>query len=251
MRLGLGLSICTPSAASAATGTSPADMSPTGLWGYPGNIFTAVPWANAGSAIGTMVDGGSPTVGAVFNGHNSADFNGSSQYLEGLADGGGSFQHWDNFVTRAAGFICAVFAVDTLPAASAHTYTDPEIVTDNGGNIGLWMNSSGIGMRVYDDATFKSTTAVPLSTTAKHCVMGWWDGSFLYCELDGVAATPLACGSLTTSYNVIKVRVGGDPTTAGVYMDGRIAMLMLKNSVPTLTQRASLRLWCQLNLAAP
>ncbi len=249
MRLGLGLSISNTYGPSAAPVLNPATLALTSYFiDYAGTSWPGT--ASAGtSGSHSLDDGGGavtpPAVGANFGTHPSASFTGAGESLR-LAGG----LHYSDLFTRTAYFGQIIFAAVSADAPTAHPYSDTMLLADGGGNFYVSFTTSGVAFGHYDDASFKTTTPLACSITAKHCLQYWYDGVNLNLSLDGGAAQTAAASSLTSSYNVIVPRVGLN-LDSSKSLNGRIAQVLTMASVPSSTVRANLYAAAQAGFGVP
>ncbi len=175
--------------------------------------YASVPWAgetSAGdSALYTLtapVD--APTVGATSGGFAAADFDGIDQGLKpGTA--GPSYINWDAIASAGAYYGFAVINLRSAAAAAGNIFDNPQLVSDNGGNMGVALSTSGVAAYHTDVVTAKVTGWAPLSTGSYHLVEWWFDGAFLHIAVDGAEGTPVA--TTTASFlGAVTVNIGRD-----------------------------------------
>jgi hypothetical protein len=202
----------------------PATTAPTGYW----IDFASAPWTgttSSGSSGGrTLVLGDAPTVGAAFGVHDSADFDGTNDYLVG----GGGLVLPDLF-TRPAYTYEFILEADAASAPSANPYDEPILFGENGGNMYLSFTSAGVRAGHYDDVGFKVTTPVACSTGAKHCVQVKYDGTDIMCRVDGGSWSTVAAANVTVSYSSLIPRIGANYNATAKF-NGRIARVMTWNT---------------------
>jgi hypothetical protein len=237
MSLGIGLGLWPGSRAASAALLDPATLALTAYFDAIEGAYVSPTWpgiASAGSSgTRTLIAGVAPPAAS-----GAPDFGGAGHYLIP----GGALK-WDSFTTRTAYFGQLVFTADTLAAAAAQPYNDKQLLADNGGNIYVAVNNSGLHFGHYDDASFKSTRTtgyIPISTGTKYVAQFWYDGTNLNVRTNTVT-TPiqLAASSFTSAYNLITPRMGGNHDLS-IWFDGRIHQWIQMASVPNAATRTSL-----------
>lgn len=212
----------------------PADLTLTGFWNdFDGGTWEGV--ASAGASSGkNFVAGSAPAVGANFGSHASADFNGTTHYL--VATG----HTVATFLSQTSYFIQILFEADAAAAPHANPYAEPLLFGDDGGNVYVSFTSAGVRAGHYDNASFKVTTPIPCTTGQKHCVQVWYDGSKIWCRLDGGAPESVTAGNIWSAGMAGVPRTGTNFNTS-TFFNGRIAQILTSQIVHNNIKRISLR----------
>lgn len=233
MNLGIGLMIA-PFSFIQSGAFNPATLSLTGWWrtDYGGSPWTGT--ASAGSSGGRTLEEPTnpPTTGSTINGLTPANFDGTNDRLEELD------LFLSSYVSASAWWVGLLVNVDTVAGAAANAYDDEAFVSDDNGGWLLAVNSSGVRAINYDGA-YKTTPHAALSTGAWAWVEAWLSAGTLSVSVNGGTAQTVASGNLTTpGTRVPRVGQNWDGTK---FYDGRIAELMIAQSVPSSGDRASIR----------
>jgi hypothetical protein len=159
--------------------------------------YAGAPWAGT-SSVGpsgarSWVTGVAPSVGTALNGNASADFNGSTQYLQ-LS--GGLLQ--SDLVSSTAYRISFLIEFDTINAPAGLIYNNDTILGDGGafGNFGVVFNTAGIHIFHFDGGYKVASGPSAPSTATKYAVDIVYDGTNITVSMNGVAGTPVAAGTL-------------------------------------------------------
>jgi hypothetical protein len=199
--------------------------------------FVDAPWvgetsAGTSSAFSWGTGGNTPGTFAI-NGLNAADFDGTNDRLfndvKSLAD----------VLTASTWWLGALVRLDTVIAAVESNWYDNDepIIADSQGGWGLGVSDAGIRAASYD-GSFKTTPWVEFDPGAWGWVEAWLTGGTLSCSLNGGTAQTVACGNssiLASSFP----RLGANYNAAKFY-DGKIADLMISQTVPDAEERACL-----------
>jgi hypothetical protein len=200
--------------------------------------FAGAPWNGTASASTSgsfnLVVGDAPSVGANFGTHPSADFDGTADCLHGSGTLGDA-------IDDAAFYVAAVASVDTYTAASGGAeYNEDAIFTDSSGALGLNVTSSGALLYMYGETSGKVVTSYVTLPSAgtKFFIEGWYDGTNIYVAVNGtasagVAVEPMAAASLASTPYVAK------NYDASAFLDGKIALLIARKTVPDAPTRAA------------
>jgi hypothetical protein len=169
-----------------AAAFDPATLALTG-W-YRGTW--AVPWPGTASTgtSGTKTlqsNGHDPVAGTTLNGHQAADFAGSHMLVD-------SVNLMPTYISTSAYRIHMLIYV-TATGAPGGIFSDPGLITENGGSWGVTINNTGI--QVYHAASQVAASAGALATGAWHDVDILFDGAHVTITVDGVAGTPGATTS--------------------------------------------------------
>lgn len=163
------------------------DPSSLGLSGWWRASYSGVPWSPSNSA-GTSGSNGTlgasvvaPTTGSAVNGFTPAVFNGSTQAFAPNTAGS------TDLITASALTAVVLFNASSLAAQAANFYDDAALATDNGGNWGLMVNSSGVRAGVFDSSTHQ-TTAISVGTGAWHMAAMRFTGGTIKCRVDSTDA---------------------------------------------------------------
>jgi hypothetical protein len=233
MVLGLGLSLHAIGGGQSVF--NPATLTLTGWWrtNYAGSPWTGI--ASAGASGGRTLEEPTnpPTTGSTINSLTPANFDGTNDRLEELD------LFLSSYVSASAWWVGMLVNVDTVAAAAANAYDDEALVSDDNGGWLVAVNSSGVRAINYDGA-FKTTGHAALSTGAWAWVEAWLSAGVLSVSVNGgTAATVGSVGNLTSpGTRVPRVGQNWDGTK---FYDGRIAELMIAQSVPSSGDRASIR----------
>lgn len=173
MRLGLGLSVCTPTRA-----FDPSMLPMTALWrDYAGAPWTSL--ASAGSSGGrTLTDAAPPTTGAL-NGHGTADFGTTKK----LATASPSLV--SSYLSAAA---WSIYALVNPTAALTGT-----IIYDNTGYWDLGFSSGAAAVEVFNGSTYTKVSSAALSVGAWALVQARYDGTNLSIRANGGSWVSTAC----------------------------------------------------------
>lgn len=218
MGLGLGLGFGGGSAGAAVL--NPATLA---LTGWVRASYGGAPWAGTASAgssgAKSMVTAGAdPSVGTAINGLTPAAFNGTTQYLRDIAD------ICSDFISTTAYRVVALIEPGSLAADSGVPYNDAGIFVETGGNWGVFVNSTNVGVYHYDGAYKVATKAV---VAGKQLVDVRFDGSTLTVAVNGVDGTPVAAGTLGAIATDLRL---GTNYAASVKYPGTIAEIFTAQS---------------------
>ncbi len=200
--------------------------------------FSAAPWAETASSGASLWMGPATALGSspgtfTVNGHDAADFDGSSTSLKTTAPVQVLF-------TPTAGGIFCLLNMDTQEAPSAHVYSDPSIIQQNSAGTGITANTSGISAFAYSGGYQVVTKA--MGTGSWHLVMMRWDGANLGLTMDSDPedTTPIGVIDFTNDDKLnIGYRFGGAPL-----FDGKIAELMTFSHTPSPADFVQFKSYC-------
>lgn len=214
--------------------------------------YAGAPWvgtASAGtSAAQDFVAGGGAAVGANFGSHPSADFNGSTAYLQGTGDTLGTY------FTGSAYGLDIIFEADTAaaPTGAGTEYTDVALFGDaTNGEFYVTYTTAGVRVGLYDGAAYQNTTPIAHATATKGNAQIYYDGTSVYCRVNGSAFQSVVVGNLRAAALSGNVGVIGATYLAGGKFDGRIARVMAFAYAPTLAQFNSLYADAQSSYSVP
>lgn len=207
---------------------SPAQDAETGWWRSFANPTTSTASVGSSGTGGNLAPGVAPTFGTL-NGHADAIFDGSTQYLQAASAP-------SILLGTGAGFIEALISVTSAPAASGLPYTDPQIFSDNGPNVGTCFNSSGFSAYAFDGAYKTTPTPIPLSA-GRHHVQMWWDGTNLNARVDSGAPQTVACGAIAGFGSAMFLA----KSFGAVFSNIVVEEVLTGSSASTLTQRNNRR----------
>ncbi len=174
--------------------------------------YAGSPWVgetSAGdSALYTLTGPiNAPDVGAASGGFDAADFDGVD---EGLKPGtaGPSYINWDAIASASAYYGFAVVKLRAAAAPAGNIYDNPQLVSDNGGNIGVALSTSGVAAYHYDGG-IKATGWAALTLNVYHLVEWWFDGTDLHIAVDGIEGTSVATTN-AASLGAVNINIGRD-----------------------------------------
>lgn len=165
----------------------------------------------SGNSSQDLLDSASrPPIGQALNGHNSADFDGSSQYL---TSNGNVLAYFSTTAYSAA----VLFNADTAATAAVNVYDDPAILTDTGPTWSMNFSDAGFGAAHY--ASGWHTHRVSCSTGTYHLGQVKFDGSSVKMRIDDRDWVSFSAGALETS-SAYTLRAARNYNN--VYFDGRV-----------------------------
>lgn len=186
--------------------------------------YSTSPWAGTASAgtsgsynLAALV--GTPDVGAALNGFDSAAFVSANSDCMGAKDGTPANIHWNDVISTTGYYGFALVQIDAALAAPAtHIYDNPQLIADNGGNLGVAFSTSGVAA-YHTDGSIKATGWQALSISTPHFVEWWYDGANIHIAVDGVEGTPSSSTTTVDSIGAITVRVGVDQSGGLAFTD--------------------------------
>ena len=206
-------------------GIDPATLSLTGFW----QDFASAPWsglASAGASLNrTLVVGATPdapSVGPNFGVHPSAQFNGTSEYLDSAITA-------DNYFSESAYTIEVVCEFSALGAAN-QIYEEPLLF---GCNTSLYIAASTSGIRVghFNQSTGAFTTgylALPPVGT-KLCVQAKFEAGKLKIRVNGGSWEETDADDCDViDARTLRTGANYDPSTK--FFNGRIARIFTANT---------------------
>lgn len=203
----------------------PMTLAWTGYW----TDYAGAPWtgtATYGNSGGrNLVAGVAPaSISSTFGTHAAADFNGTTQYLDGALT-------VDQYLPPAAYYYDCVFNLDTVAAPGGAAYLDASLLGDNVNQaIYLGVSTSGIRAGHYSGGA-QATPFIACGTGVKHFAQVWYDGVNVSLRLDGGAPVTVAAGVSTFFGGTNKLRIGGESTLAH-FVDGKVGIVRTFGSVP-------------------
>jgi hypothetical protein len=223
----------------------PSSLPLTGWWrDYPHFVFTEnwVSQPSAGNSGGkTLYHGASsPGNGALLNAYTTASFDGiytSTNALEGtapftLADTLSTTKWWIAFLFKPS----MINAPGDNPTADPAPWASRALAEDSGyGYWGIHLDTAGLHAFANDGA--HRDVVLPCSNNVWHYAIAWFDGTHMNLEVDGVVATPTACGTMTGLLGVF--RLGDSYSTA--HYGGLIAECMTSNTLISAGDRQNIR----------
>lgn len=219
MGLGLGLGF------GGGTGGVAAAFNPSSLalTGWFRASYGGAPWdgsASAGSSAGKSMTspGAPPSVGAAINGYTPADFNGTTQYLRDIVD------ICSDFISTTAYRVVMLIEPGSLAADSGVPYNDAGLFVETGGNWGVHINATDVGVYHYDGAYKVATKAV---VAGKMLVDVRFSGTTLTVAVNGTDGTPVAAGTLGAIATDLRM---GANYSAGVKYPGTIIEAFMAQS---------------------
>lgn len=166
-----------------------------------------------------------PANGAALNGYDTADFDGTNDYLEST--------DFAEVCVPVGGYVAAVlFRADALQDATVYpnTYNAAGLLSDPYG-FNLGVDDEGLAIGHYDGA-WKEDRLAGVSTGTWTLGQVRYDGTEITLRLNGGAwSTPLAAGSLGTPGSTYLLRMGYVALSATRYYDGRIAEVITAASL--------------------
>lgn len=214
--------------------------------------YAGAPWAGTASAgtssTHSFAAGSAPAVGANFGSHPSADFNGSANNLQGTGDTLGAY------FTGSAYGLDIIFEADTAaaPTGAGTEYTDVALFGDvTNGEFYVTYTTAGVRVGLYDGVTYQNTVPISHATATKGNAQIYYDGTSVYCRVNGSAFQSVVVGNLRAAALSGNVGVLGATYLAGGKFDGRIARVMAFAYAPTLAQFNSLYANAQSSYSVP
>lgn len=200
--------------------------------------YAGAPWNGTASASTSgsfnLVAGSAPSVGTNFGTHPSADFNGTLNYLAGSGTAGDLF-------TVSAWYFAAAVSIDVYAADQVGAeYNQDAIITENSGTLGVTVSTSGLQVFQYDSIVGKVATAyvaMPAAGT-KTFVEGWYDGTNIYCAVNGSTSAGAAVGNLDAGVTATTPQVGANYDGSAL-TDGKFGLLIARKTVPNSLTRAA------------
>lgn len=204
----------------------PSTMPLTGWWR---GSYSASPWAgiaSAGTSGGrsmTTATGTGAGVGTSLNGHAAASFDGAGALRDAV-------NTTENYLSTTAYRVSLLLYVASASSPAANIYDNPGILTENGGNWGIVVNTSGV--HCFHAASGYKVASQAITTDEWQAVDVVYDGSHITVSVDGVGGTPVAAGTLATITGS-QFRFGINYATAffeGEIMDAAVADTALSST---------------------
>lgn len=225
----------------------PLSLTPTiYLVDYAGTSWTDSSGNARNFIAGTAVGATSADVGADFGSHPSADFDGSTNAMEG--DG---FTVGD--ILSASAFTMQFIAeFDTFTAPTGSVYLDATLIGDRAdGDIYVTCTTAGVAAGYWSNGGgYITTTPVPVTTGVKYCIQVRLDSGVLTCAVRGVGSSSVSSPDLNAA------TVGRTPWLSDTYVDGgrvdaRIAQFFAKGSALSSGDLDALYADAQTNFGVP
>ncbi len=194
----------------------------TGYWfDYEGTPFEGKP--SAGPSEGRdLIDGDEPAIGPDFGTHPSAEFNGTTNFLQqGLS--------MDSFLAPTGYTIEIVCSASALLAAQAAAYDEVILWGDNGGNCYLSISDGGVRVGHHDEGGggWTGYASIPEVGT-KMCVQAKYDGEVAKVRINGGAWATAERGT-AVNMDAVTPRVGVNYASA-TFLEGHVSRIFTAQS---------------------
>ena len=138
---------------------------------------------------GNLINGIAPSTGAAQNGYTPGLFNGTTQYLTGANAG----------TTYLSNATCSVWILANLTsvpvsAGAVTPYLDPNLFSENGGDIVASVSVDGFRVAIFDGA-YKVPTVIPFTTGSYHLFQMMWDSTQVWSRVDGGVPQTILAGA--------------------------------------------------------
>lgn len=210
--------------ASGRAGSAAFDPSTLALTGWWRSNYSVGSWTGRASAgiSGTkdLTNGtGATQPDAVIVGaHTVPDFEASNtdQLTQAVGD-------LNDFFNAGAGSVVVLLAAESWVAAQANAYAETCIWNDAGGNVGLYVSSSGARAALYDGAWNFTPYATGLSLSTDGALQMYWDGSTLGLRANSGTWQTTPAGSISNMGFGLRL---GQNANAANHGDGIIKEMM-------------------------